>query len=124
MNTLLYTFVQFVLYQQLRLDYSRMFLSLCTVLFAFSKTPPSPISCFIFSTANEAVIEAVPDLNLVCNIFFWVGNVGFGLFLLLLVQNYLHGMSKDVNILQGILLTSVCFEWGPWENDAGSFLLV
>ena len=34
--TLLFTFVQFVLYQQLLLEYSRMFLALCTVLFAFS----------------------------------------------------------------------------------------
>jgi hypothetical protein len=38
--TLLFTFVQFVLYQQLLLEYSGMFLALCTVLFAFST------SCF------------------------------------------------------------------------------
>ena len=44
--------VQYVLYQQLLLEYSRMFLALCTVLFAFSKTPPSAIWCFNFSTAN------------------------------------------------------------------------
>ena len=38
--TLLFTFVQFLLYQQLLLEYSRMFLALCTVLFA------SSTSCF------------------------------------------------------------------------------
>jgi hypothetical protein len=32
-----FTFVQFVLYQQLVLEYSKMFLALCTVLFAFFK---------------------------------------------------------------------------------------
>ena len=37
--TLLSTLVQFVLYQQLLLEYSRMFLALCTVLFAFP--PPA-----------------------------------------------------------------------------------
>ena len=31
--TLLFTFVQFVLYQQLLLEYSKMFLALCTVYF-------------------------------------------------------------------------------------------
>ena len=58
-----------------------------------------------------------PFYNFISSIFFWVRNDGFGLSLLWLVQKYLHIMSIDVNILQSILLISVCFEWGPLENN-------